>query len=92
MIFLLPALSTPAPKRKPAPRPYEREIVLTEEQGKHLYPFPTSFSFISAERNPPRLPRSSLLYPLSRRLTKRTPKQLRAVKPTPVDPKTLYSD
>ncbi|KAJ7190691.1 hypothetical protein GGX14DRAFT_482665 [Mycena pura] len=73
MIFLLPALSAPAPKRKPAPRYYEREIVLTEKQ----------------ERNPPRLPRSGVLAPISRRLAKRTPKHLRAVKPIPVDLKTL---
>ncbi|KAJ7190702.1 hypothetical protein GGX14DRAFT_482703 [Mycena pura] len=67
--------SAPAPKRKFALRPRERKIVLAEQQ----------------ERNSPRLPRSGILSPLSRRLRKRNPKQPRAVKPSPVDPKTLSS-
>jgi hypothetical protein len=38
LILLLPAMATEKPKSKPAPRPYERDIVLTEEQGTNLLP------------------------------------------------------
>ncbi|KAF7350322.1 hypothetical protein MVEN_01336700 [Mycena venus] len=104
LILLLPALAVPTPKRTPLRRPYEREIILTEEQ----------------EQNPPRLPLSPTLPSrLSRRMEKayrRTlrraacaerastpsealttffaprPKLLRAATPVPVDPKTLASD
>ncbi|KAF7350346.1 hypothetical protein MVEN_01339300 [Mycena venus] len=103
LILLLPALAVPTPKRTPARRPYEREIILTAEQ----------------EQNPPRLPpQPTLPSRLSRRMEKtyrRTlrraaraerastpsealatffaprPKLLRATTPVPVDPKTLAS-
>ncbi|KAJ7727762.1 hypothetical protein B0H16DRAFT_1470815 [Mycena metata] len=105
LIHMLPAMAANPPKRKPAPRPYEREIFLTEEQ----------------ELNPARLPPSSTTITprLSRRLTKtyrrtlrraararrastphealavffaRTPKRVCAKTPMRVDPKTLLSD
>ncbi|KAJ6571599.1 hypothetical protein B0H19DRAFT_1255559 [Mycena capillaripes] len=104
LILLLPALAAPTPKRKPARRPYEREIILTEEQ----------------ERNPPRLPPpSTSRSQFSRRIAKTyrrtlrraasaraagtlhealatffapTPKRVRAKTPAHVHPKTLASD
>jgi hypothetical protein len=38
LILLLPAMAAEKPKSKPAPRPYERDIVLTEEQGTNFFP------------------------------------------------------
>ncbi|KAJ6484405.1 hypothetical protein C8R47DRAFT_1131287 [Mycena vitilis] len=104
LIFLLPAFAAPKPKRVLALRPYERKIVLSEEQ----------------EQNPPQLPRpSTLASRISRRVAKayrRTlrraararrassprdalaafftpvPKRVRAQRPVPVDPKTLAAD
>ncbi|KAJ7151774.1 hypothetical protein C8R43DRAFT_1127409 [Mycena crocata] len=95
LILLLPAMAAPLPKRKPAPRPYEREIILTEEQ----------------ELNPPTLPKSTLSSRVSRAYLRRaararrattpteavaalfypTPKRPRAATPRPVNPKTLES-
>ncbi|KAJ7151755.1 hypothetical protein C8R43DRAFT_1004258 [Mycena crocata] len=102
LILLLPAMAAQPPKRKPAPRQYEREIFLTEER----------------ELKPPTLPHSTLSSRLSRRLSKayrRTlrraagarrastpsdvfaalfspaPKRPRAATPRPVNPKTLES-
>ncbi|KAJ7637275.1 hypothetical protein DFH06DRAFT_1433318 [Mycena polygramma] len=104
LIFLLPAFAAPKPKRVLALRPYERKIVLSEEQ----------------EQNPPKLPRSSTLsFRISRRVAKvyrrtlrraararrastpqeafaaffaPTPKRVRAKTPAPVDPKILAAD
>ncbi|KAJ7028015.1 hypothetical protein C8F04DRAFT_1120756 [Mycena alexandri] len=103
LILVLPAMATAPPKRKPAPRSYEREIILTDEQ----------------ERNPPRLPSSTFSSRVSRRLSKvfrRTlrraasarrannpreafaafftprPKRVHAAKPARVDPATLKSE
>ncbi|KAJ7207214.1 hypothetical protein GGX14DRAFT_567767 [Mycena pura] len=91
LIFLLPILCAPTPKRKSTPRPYEQEIVVTEEQGATRFPSLLSMSLIvtAAERSPPRLLRFTLRSRLTRRLTTHTSKGLHAVKPTPVDPKTL---
>ncbi|KAJ7342828.1 hypothetical protein DFH08DRAFT_938186 [Mycena albidolilacea] len=104
ILLLLPALTPKPPKRVLLLRPYEREIVLTEEQ----------------ERNPPQLPPSSTLssrfshglsktYQRTIRRAARaqrtttpqaalstffapTPKRVRAEIPAPVGPKTLTTD
>ncbi|KAJ7028024.1 hypothetical protein C8F04DRAFT_1237815 [Mycena alexandri] len=99
LILVLPAMATAPPKRKPAPRSYEREIILTDEQ----------------ERNPPRLPSSTFSSRVSRRLSKvfrraasarrasnpreafaaffsPRPKRVHATKPVRVDPATLKSE
>ncbi|KAF7349385.1 hypothetical protein MSAN_01728300 [Mycena sanguinolenta] len=97
LILIFPAMAAPAPRR------YERKILLSEEEY----------------RNPPRLSSPSTLSRISIRLSKayrrtvrraararrasspheafavffkRTPKRVRARTPAPVDPKTLMSD
>ncbi|KAJ6590697.1 hypothetical protein DFH09DRAFT_1423652 [Mycena vulgaris] len=96
LISILPDMGAETPKRKPAQRPCERDILLTDEQ----------------ERNPPKLSRSTLTSQLSRRTLRRVararrattstealavlfapmPKRVRASIPAHVDPKTLTSE
>ncbi|KAJ7460112.1 hypothetical protein B0H11DRAFT_2316322 [Mycena galericulata] len=97
LIMLLPTMAAEKPRRKLAMRPYQREIVLTDEQ----------------ERNPPTPPKPiARLTKAYRRAARRvararqansptealavlfapTPKRVRAVTPTPVDPKALASE
>ncbi|KAJ6590685.1 hypothetical protein DFH09DRAFT_1074283 [Mycena vulgaris] len=102
LIAILPDMAAETPKRKPAQRPYERDILLTDEQ----------------ERNPPKLSQSTSTSRLSRRVAKAyrrtlrrvararrantptealavlfapTPKRVLASIPAHVDPKTLTS-
>ncbi|KAJ7485098.1 hypothetical protein B0H11DRAFT_2018113 [Mycena galericulata] len=87
LIMLLPTMAAEKPRRKLALRPYQREIVLTDEQ----------------EHNPPTSPKPTTLltkaYHLAARPAARarhanapTPKRVRAVTPKPVDPKTLAGE
>ncbi|KAJ6590718.1 hypothetical protein DFH09DRAFT_1074310 [Mycena vulgaris] len=103
LILILPAMAADTPKRKPAKRPYERDITISDEQ----------------ERNPPQLRRSTTTSRLSRRVTKTyrrtvrrvararrapthtkalavlftpTPKRVRASPPVHVDPQNLTSE
>ncbi|KAJ6529185.1 hypothetical protein DFH09DRAFT_1094141 [Mycena vulgaris] len=103
LILLLPAMAADTPKRKPAKRPYERDIIISNEQ----------------DRKPPTLRRSTPASRLSRRLAKAyrrtvrrvararraptptealavlfapTPKRVRASTPAHVDPLTLTSE
>ncbi|KAJ7846697.1 hypothetical protein B0H14DRAFT_3678003 [Mycena olivaceomarginata] len=108
ILLLLPAMTPQPPRCVLALRPYEREIVLTEEQG--FFP----------EQNSPRLPPPSILFsrispgfPKNYQRTVRraacaqhattpkaalgalftpTPKRMHAEIPAPVDPKTLAAD
>ncbi|KAJ7695367.1 hypothetical protein B0H17DRAFT_1198606 [Mycena rosella] len=102
-ILLFPAMAAGTPKRIPAPRPYERNIIISEEQ----------------ELNPPKLRQRTTASRISRRVAKtyrrtlrrvararRTsttaealvtlfapvPKRVRAATPGVVDPKTLVSE
>ncbi|KAF8211166.1 hypothetical protein K438DRAFT_1806793 [Mycena galopus ATCC 62051] len=102
-ILLFPTMAAQTPRRMPARRPYEREIILTDEQERHppRLSSPSTLSRVSRGvskayrrtlRRAARARRASSPNEALAALFKSTPKCARAKIPAPVDPKTLASE
>ncbi|KAJ7509424.1 hypothetical protein B0H11DRAFT_2421300 [Mycena galericulata] len=94
LIMLLPAMAADKPRRKLALKPYQREIVLTDEQERNppTPPKPTTRltkAYHRAARRAARARHANTPTEALAVLFAPTPKRVRAVTPMPVDPKML---
>ncbi|KAJ7509413.1 hypothetical protein B0H11DRAFT_1959583 [Mycena galericulata] len=97
LIMLLPTMAAEKPRRKIAQRPYQREIVLTDEQERNppTPPKPTARltkAYRRAVRRAARARHTNTPTEALAVLFEPTPKRARAVTPKPVDPMTLAGE